>query len=448
MYCTRKVSDDLVWIGANDRRLAMFEGVYSVPKGISYNSYLLKDEKTVLFNTVDHAVERVFFENLEHELNGGKLDYVIVQHLEPDHSATLDELLRRHPETTVVCGRMALNMICQFFGGIANDRVKVVGDGDTLSCGRHSLQFFTAPMVHWPEVVMTLDRTSGTLFSADAFGTFGALDGALFADEVDFWGDYLGETRRYYCNIVGKYGEQVQSLLAKLPLADIRTVCPLHGFVFRSELGRIVEKYSQWSTYEPEERGVLVAYASVYGDTANAADILACRLRDLGVKTAVYDVSVTPASDIIAEAFRYSHLVFASTTYNAGIFITMEDLLRDLVAHGLKNRTAAIIENGSWAPSSGRLMRETLSALPGLTLIEKSLTIKSALRPEQRADLEQLADELRDSVNGAQQAPKTSEKSRWVCRICGYVYEGSELPPDFKCPICGRGAEFFDKKEA
>jgi flavorubredoxin/rubredoxin len=444
MYCTRKVKDDVVWVGGNDRRLSLFEGVYSVPNGISYNSYLLLDESTVLFDTVDRAVEKVFFENVEHELGGRPLDYVVIHHMEPDHSATLETLLRLHPETTVVCNQMILTMMRQFFGFSDDRRVKLVREGDTLKTGRHILSFLMAPMVHWPEVMMTFDKTDGTLFSADAFGTFGALNGALFADEVDFAADYMDEARRYYCNIVGKYGDQVSSLLKKMSECDIKTICPLHGFVWRKDIGVYTDKYRLWSSYAPEEKGVMIAYASVYGNTANTADIIACRLRDRGIKTVMFDVSVAPVSDIVAAAFRYSHLLFASTTYNAGIFISMEELLRDLAAHNIQNRTIAFVENGSWAPTSGKLMREIMSGCKNMRLIDRTVSLRSSLKAAQDSDIDALVDAVAASFADAPAAEPEKKKKGFVCKICGYIYEGEELPPDFVCPICKHGAEFFE----
>lgn len=397
MYCTRKVKDDLIYIGGDDRRLAMFEGVYSVARGVSYNSYLLLDEKIVIFDTVDKAVGKVFFENLEHELAGRTPDYVIVQHMEPDHSATLTDLIRRYPGVTVVTTAKSAVMMRQFFE-LGEVKIQAVGEGDTLCTGKHTLVFLMAPMVHWPEVMVTYDKTDQILFSADAFGTFGALNGALFADEVDFERDYLDEARRYYCNIVGKYGPQTQSLLNKAKEVPIGMICPLHGFVWRENLGFYLEKYGRWSAYIPEENGVMIAYASVYGNTENAAQIISCRLRDRGIKTVMFDVSVTPASEIVASAFRYSHLLFASTTYNMGVFITMDELLRDLAAHNLQNRVVALVENGSWAPVSGKLMREILVDCKNLTYIENTVTIKSSLKEAQTAELDALVNEIRDSV--------------------------------------------------
>ncbi len=389
MHCTKHITSDLTWVGANDRRLAMFEGVYSVPDGVSYNAYLLNDDQTVLFDTVDNAVGRVFFENLSHALNGRKLDYIIVQHMEPDHSGTLCELLLRYPEVTIVCNAKTKAMMEQFYGRVTQN-VRVVSEGDALETGRHKLTFVMAPMVHWPEVMVTYDLTDRILFSADAFGTFGALNGAIFADEVDFAGDYLDEARRYYCNIVGKYGNQVQALLKKAAALDIAMICPLHGFVWRKNPGDYIEKYRQWSSYEPEESGVMIAYASVYGNTENAAEILACRLRDAGVKTAMFDVSVKPASEIVAATFRYSHLVFASTTYNAGIFIRMEDALNDLAAHNIQNRIVALIENGSWAATSGKLMREILGRCKNMTILDETVSVKSSVKDAQSVEIDAL----------------------------------------------------------
>ena len=398
MYCTKNIASDLVWVGANDRRLAMFEGVYSVPAGVSYNSYLLTDEKTVLFDTVDKAVGRIFFENLEHGLGGRTLDYLIVHHMEPDHSATLSELLLRHPETTVVCNDKTAVMIAQFFGSGAAGRMQLVKEGDTLSTGTHELTFYMAPMIHWPEVMMTYDKTAHTLFTADAFGVFGALNGAIFADEVDFDRDYLTEARRYYTNIVGKYGMQVQNLFRKIADLDIRMLCPLHGFVWRRDIEYFFKKYNLWSTYTPEEKGVMIAYASIYGNTENAAEILSSKLRERGVRTVMYDVSVTPASEIIAECFRWSHLVFASSTYNGGVFVTMDELLRDIAAHNLQKRTVAFMENGTWAPVSARQMTAIFAPLKNMTVLEQSISIRSSLTEGQLAEIEALADVLAKDI--------------------------------------------------
>ncbi|MDR2568881.1 MAG: flavin reductase [Oscillospiraceae bacterium] len=396
MYCIKKITDDLLWVGANDRRLAMFEGVYSVPGGVSYNSYLLMDEKTVLFDTVDKAVSRRFLENVTFALDGRPLDYLILQHMEPDHSAALEELLIRYPNVKIVCNAKTQTMIKQFFDIELDTKfdVKIVAENDTLNTGKHTLHFVMAPMVHWPEVMVTYDSTDKILFSADGFGTFGALNGAIFADEVDFDADYMNEARRYYTNIVGKYGTQVQALLKKASALDIEMICPLHGFVWRKNLSDIISKYVLWSKYQPEENGVMIAYASVYGNTENAAEILACMLRGKGIKTVMFDVSVTPASEIIAEAFRWSHIVLASTTYNAGIFVSMEEFINDLVSHNIQSRKVAIIENGSWAATSGGLIKKKLENCKNIDIIEQIVSIKSGLKTSQLTELEALSETL------------------------------------------------------
>lgn len=396
MYCYRKVTDDLYWIGGNDRRLALFEGVYQIPRGVSYNSYLLMDEKTVLLDTVDKAVKGVFFENIEKVLDGRKLDYLVVHHMEPDHSEAIWEVVMRYPEVKIVCNAKIAQMMKQFFSFDVDARVVLVKEGDTFHTGKHNLAFVSAPMVHWPEVMVSYDTTDKILFSADAFGTFGALNGALFADEVDFPRDYLDEARRYYTNIVGKYGVQVQALLKKAATLDIQMICPLHGFVWRKDIGWYLDKYMRWSSYTPEEQGVVIAYASIYGNTANAADVLACRLRERGVRTEVFDVSVTPASEIIAAAFKYSHLVFAAPTYNSGVFVTMEALLMDLAEHNIQNRTVAFMENGTWAATSARQMGAMLEKCKNLTVLEQKVTIKSSLKEQQMAEIEALAEALKE----------------------------------------------------
>ena len=409
MYCTRKVLDDLIWVGADDRRLACFEGVYGVPDGVSYNSYLLLDEKTVLFDTVDKAVGAVFLENVAHALDGRKLDYLLISHMEPDHAATIETLCLRYPEAQIICNAKIQTMLAQFFALDLSGRLHVVKEGDSLSVGKHELTFVNAPMVHWPEVMMTYDKTDKILFSADAFGTFGALNGRLFADEGDFMGEQLDEARRYYTNIVGKYGPQVQAVLKKAAGLDIAYVCPLHGPVWRKHFGDFLEKYLQWSSYTPEEKSVLIAYASVYGHTENAANILAAKLVERGVRVRMYDTSVTPASYILSDAFRCSHLVFAATTYNAGVFVTMENLLHDIANHNLQGRKIALMENGSWAPTSGKLMREMLSGLKNTEFIGDNITIRSALAENQLGELDALADAIAADLRPAAVPAQESE---------------------------------------
>ena len=439
MYNYRKINQDLYWVGANDRRLAMFEGVYSVPDGVSYNAYVLLDEKTVLFDTVDKAVAKTFFENLTAVLNGRKLDYLFVHHMEPDHSAVLEDVVLRYPEVKIVCNRATRTMIQQFFAFDLDSRWVEAKEGEVFSTGRHNFCFVKAPMVHWPEVMVSFDTTDGILFSADAFGTFGALNGALFADEVDFDRDYLDEARRYYTNIVGKYGQQVTTLLNKAAMLDIKLVCPLHGFVWRKNIGYFIDKYLHWASYTPEETGVMIAYASVYGNTENAVEILAVKLREKGIKTRIYDVSVTPASDIVAAAFRYSHLVFASTTYNAGIFVCMEALLSDLVAHNLQNRTVALMENGSWAPTSGGLMRSMLEKCKNMNILDTGMTIRSSLKESQLPQLEAMADALAATILPAEEkaeiAPVLDNKAVFKLSYGLYVLTARENDKDNGCII-------------
>jgi len=386
----------------------MFEGVYGVPKGVSYNSYLLLDEKTVLFDTVDRAVSDVFFENLSYALGGRPLDYVVVHHMEPDHAATLPELRLRYPDVKIVCSALAKTMMGQFFDW-GDLPVMAVREGDTLNAGRHTMQFVTAPMVHWPEVLMSYDETDGILYTADAFGSFGALNGHLFADEVDWMRDNLDEARRYYTNIVGKYGDQVVTALGKLGGLDLKYVCPLHGLVWRKGFGELLEKYRRWATYTPEESGVMIAYASVYGNTESAANRLACELAERGIPVRMHDTSVSTSAEILADCFRCSHLVFASTTYNAGIFVTMENLLYDIAAHGLRNRRVAFIENGSWAPTSGGLMEEMLSPLKNVTKIGECITLRSAAKPAQEEQITALAQQIAEEIRPAAPAQAAAD---------------------------------------
>lgn len=392
-----RVTEDLYYIGASDRRIALFESAFPVPRGVSYNSYLLLDEKTVLFDTVDAAVTEEFLHNLESVLGARTLDYLVVQHVEPDHSASFARVLERYPEVCVVASAKAAVMLKNFF---SYEGATVVKEGDVLETGKHRLRFLAAPMVHWPEVLFTYDEAEGTLFSADAFGTFGALGGSIFADEVQFERDFLDDARRYYFNIVGKYGVQVQSVLKKAAALEIKTVCPLHGPIWRKNFAWYLQKYDIWSKYAPETQGAAVFYASIYGHTQNAAEILAAALAAEGVKEiAVYDVSVTDKSVLLAEAFRYSHAVFLSPTYNNGIFVNMEDFLRDLCAHGYCNRRYALAENGSWAPQAARLMQETLSSCKNMQKIGESVTVLSAVTTQNAQELKALAREIAKSFD-------------------------------------------------
>ena len=400
MYNVRKVTEDIVWVGASDRRLALFENIFPIPRGVSYNYYVLLDEKTVLLDTVDASVAGQFFENLEHVLDGRKLDYLIVNHMEPDHCAMIGDLVRRYPEVQVVGNTKTFGMIKQFFGTDFAERAVTVKEGDTLATGAHTLHFVMAPMVHWPEVMVTYDEKDKVLFAADGFGTFGALNGNIFADEVDFDRDWLDDARRYYTNIVGKYGASVQALLKKASGLEIAVICPLHGPIWRENLGYILEKYQKWSTYEAEDQAVVILYATMYGNTASAADALAGRLAAKGVKKiAVYDVSNTHVSELISEIFRASHVVFAAPTYNGGIYPVMENLLADMKALAVQNKTVALMENGTWAPTTAKQMREKLAELKNVTILDTQITIKSAMAPEQEGQLEALADALAASMD-------------------------------------------------
>lgn len=399
MYCVKKVTEDTFWIGASDRRLALFENIYPIPRGVSYNAYVLMDEKTVLLDTVDKSVSGQFFENLEHVLGGRSLDYLIVNHMEPDHGATIAEVAMRYPEVKIVGNTKTFTMMKQFFDFDVDAHAVVIKEGDTLSTGKHTLAFAMIPMVHWPEAMVTYDAYDKVLFSADAFGTFGALNGNIFADEVNFERDWLDDARRYYTNIVGKFGTSVQTLLKKAAGLDIQMICPLHGPVWRENISWYVDKYLTWSSYAPEERAVMIAYGSIYGNTENAANILACRLADRGVRNiAVYDVSSTHPSVLVSEAFRCSHLVFASVTYNGGIFTNMERVLGDLKAHALQNRTVALMENGSWGLIAAKQMKEIISTMKNMEILEPSLSIKSSLKKGQEAEIDAIADAIAASV--------------------------------------------------
>lgn len=392
MYCVRKVADDIFWIGGSDRRINMFENIFPVPRGVSYNSYIIMDEKTVLMDTVDYAISREFIENLTYVLNGRNLDYIVVNHMEPDHCAVIGDLLLRYPDVKLIGNAKTFQMINQFFEGMSYESV-VVKEGDTLNMGKHTLKFVMAPMVHWPETMVTFDDVSGVLFSADAFGTFGALDGTIFADEVDFDRDWLDDGRRYYTNIVGKYGAQVQAVLKKVAALDVKIICPLHGPIWRENLGYIIDKYEKWSKYEPEDKGVMIAYASMYGNTENMANVLANTLAEKGVKNIrVYDVSNTHISQLISESFKYSHIVLAAPTYNGAVYPIMENFIADMKALNLQNRTVAVMDNGTWAAVAGKKISEAVSSMKNMTVIEKVFSVKSTIANSQIAEFEEFAD--------------------------------------------------------
>ena len=399
MYNVRKVTEDLYWIGGDDHRLHLFENIHPIPRGVSYNSYLLLDKKTVLFDTVDWSIGRQFLENLEHVLDGRPLDYMAINHMEPDHAAMIEEVMLRYPKVKIISSEKAFYFMNQFGFHIDSSKTEVVKEGDKKSFGKHEILFVAAPMVHWPEAMVSFDTTNGVLFSADAFGSFGALDGKLFNDEVNFDRDWIDDARRYYTNIVGKYGPHVQALLKKAAGIDIKIVCPLHGPVWRNNLGYFIDKYDKWSRYEPEEKGVMIVYASMYGNTENAASVLASKLVEKGMNNVVmYDVSKTHISQLISETFKYSNVVLASVTYNLGIYPLMHNYLMDMKALNLQNRTFAILENGSWACESGRLMREFLENMRNMTVLDEKVTLTSSMTAEQIGEMDTLVDSIINSM--------------------------------------------------
>ena len=402
MYNYRMVTDDLYWVGADEHRLALFENIHPLYHGVSYNAYVLLDEKTVLFDTADWAVGRQFIANVKAVLDGRPLDYLVINHVEPDHAASIEEILLRWPEVKIITTPKAVTLLNQFGFGLDPSAIEEVKEGDTKCFGKHTVAFVYAPMVHWPEAMVTFDTTNGALFSADAFGSFIALDGKLFADEVNFDRDWIDEARRYLTNIVGKYGPQVQALLKKAGgiLDQIKFICPLHGPVWRKDLLYFVDKYDKWSKYQPEEQGVMIAYASMYGNTEGAAQALAAKLCEKGCTNVwVYDVSNTHVSQLVSEAFRLSHLVFASVTYNLGIYPVMHDFLMHLKALNFQNRTCAIIENGSWAVKSGDLMHKFLEdEMKNMTVLGDRLSLASALHADKASELDSLADAIIESM--------------------------------------------------
>ena len=398
MHNTRNISEALVWIGASDRRLERFENLFPVSNGISYNSYLLLDEKTALLDTVDASISNQFLENVTHTLAGRPLDYLIVNHMEPDHCANIEALVLRYPQVKLVGNKKTFQFFNQYYQLDISANQYLVTQGDEVSLGKHILQFHLAPMVHWPEVMFTYEKTEHILFSADAFGTFGALSGNLFADEMDYDRYFLDEARRYYANIVGKYGAQVQAVFSKLTLEEIQMICPLHGPVWRKNVARFIEKYQLWSTYTPEKRGVVLAYASMYGNTENAVHKLASLLSLRGVKDLrMYDVSKTDPSYIVSDVWKYSHLVAASPTYNLHLYAKMATLLEDLVALNMRNRKVAIIGNYTWASAAKQAMEKIFSSLKDTELLG-AYDIKSSLKDEDLPNLEALADAIAASV--------------------------------------------------
>ena len=450
------ISDSIQYIGVNDRDIDLFEGQYRVPNGMAYNSYVIFGEKIAVMDTVDARFGDRWLENLSAALAGKRPDYLVVQHMEPDHSANIETFVKAYPQAKIVASARAFSMMKQFFGTDFADRQVVVGEGDTLSLGSRTLTFVAAPMVHWPEVIVTYDDGGKVLFSADAFGKFGALD----VEE-----DWACEARRYYIGIVGKYGAQVQQLLAKAKKLDIRAICPLHGPMLTENLGYYLDLYDTWSAYRPEEEGVMIAYTSIYGHTKQAVQELAALLEQKGCpKVVVNDLARCDMAEAVEDAFRYSKLVLATTTYNGGIFPFMQEFIHHLTERFFQNRTVGMIENGSWGPTAVRVMTGMLEKSKNLTLLPTKVTILSALNAESRAQLAKLAEELcagpAAEETPTQQAAPAGEK--YVCNTCCWVYNEekglpargiapgtkfADLPEDFTCPLCKMGKDHFEKLE-
>ena len=443
---SNKITDSIIYIGVNDHELDLFEGQYIVPNGMAYNSYAVIDDKIAVFDTAEKTKTAEWLANVEAALGGRKPDYLVVQHMEPDHSASIQAFTEKYPEAVIVGNKKTFRMIGQFFPTLKTGEILEVADGDVLDLGAHKLNFLFAPMVHWPEVMMTYESSEKVLFSADAFGKFGALD----VDE-----DWACEARRYYIGIVGKYGAQVQAVLKKAAAFEIETICPLHGPVLDKDLDYYIGLYDTWSAYRPESEGVCICYTSVYGNTKQAVELLAEELRAQGVETVeVSDLARCDMAEAVEDAFRYDRLVLATTTYNGEIFPFMQQFIDHLTERNFQNRTVAFIENGSWAPMAMKTMKKALENSKDLTIAENNVTILSALNDENREQIKALAAELA-CMNGAcscaceepegADAPKLN---KYVCNICGYEYEcEGELPADFKCPLCGRGAEDFSLAE-
>ena len=431
------------YIGVNDREIDLFEGQYVVPNGMAYNSYVIIDEKIAVFDTVDVRFGAEWMANLKAALDGRAPDYLIVQHMEPDHSSNINLFADEFPNATLVASERAFVMMKQFFGRDYAERRIVIADGDKLALGSYTLNFIGAAMIHWPEVMMTYEASEKVLFSADGFGKFGALD----VDE-----DWACEARRYYFGIVGKYGAQVQKLLSKASGLEITKICPLHGPVLTENLGYYLDLYNTWSSYGVESGGVAIAYTSVYGNTKKAALLLADELRALGCpKVAVSDLARDDNAEALEDAFRYGKLVLATTTYQGDIFPFMHNFIHALVEHGYQNRTVGIIENGSWAPLAAKKMKAMLAECKDITFTDTTVTIRSAMTDANREEIKKLAREL---VGASENGEKEEKSVKYVCEICGYEYDEDaeetkfeDLPEDYTCPLCGVGKENFKKEE-
>ena len=399
MYNLRKLTDDLTWIGGSDRKIQKFEKVYKLNSGMNYNSYFLDAGAAVLIDTVDREVADVFYENLEYCLDGRQLDYIVVQHMEPDHSATLATVLDAYPGAKIIVNAKTLQFISQFFPGKDySARAVVVKDGDELELGSHRFKFVFAPMVHWPEVMFSFDMTEGTLFSADAFGSYGAVNGSIFADGKDFDSELLDEARRYYTNIVGKYGVQTIGAIKKVSAFDIKMICPLHSYVWRKDFEKIINCYKTWGSYTPEVKGVFILQGSIYGHTANACEVLMTGLDKRNIPSVILDASAADISDIIAMAFKYSHIVIASPTYNNGIYSPVEHAVLELAAHGLTGRAFSVIEIGTWAPASAKGLLSVIEGLKNCRIVGQTVTIRSSGNSDSVLSLDALAESIKEDI--------------------------------------------------
>ena len=399
MHCVQNVTENIYWIGGNDRRLERFENMFPIPKGVSYNSHLILDEKTMVMDTVDQAIRMQYLENIKYLLNGRDLDYLVVNHMEPDHCGNIEDLLKIYPNMKIVGNSKTFKFFEQFYNVSPSENYYEVKEGDVIDLGKHKIQFFNMPMVHWPEVMVAYEQTEKILFSADAFGTFGALNGNIFNDQVDFEGYYLSEARRYYTNIVGKYGAQVQIALKKLSGLDIKIIAPLHGPIWRDNLDYLLDKYNKWSSYTPEKQGVVIVYGSMYGNTENAANCIANKLAQQGVTDIkVYDVSKTHPSYIIADAWKYSNLVIASPTYNGGLYLVMDALLHEMASLNFQNRKVSILGNYTWATGALASIKERLSKMKDIEIIGNPLDINSSVKDNQEAALDDMVQEIVKSL--------------------------------------------------
>lgn len=399
MHCVQNISSHIYWVGGNDRRLELFENMFPLPGGVCYNSFMIMDEKTALVDTVDQSISRQFMENITEVLGGRNLDYLVINHMEPDHCANIEEIVRRYPSVKIVGNKKTFQMIEQFYNFDFEMNMLEVKEGDVLMLGEHSLKFFFAPMVHWPEVMFTYEMTEKILFSADAFGSFGALSGNIFSDESDFECTFAEEARRYYANIVGKFGQQVQTIMKKLSQWEIKMICPLHGPIWRNNIDYIIGKYDLWSRYEPEKKGVLLVYASMYGNTENVMNVIANSLAKKGVSHMhMYDVSKTHPSYIISDAWKFSHIVFGSPTYNLGLYYGMENVMKDMAALQFQNRKVALVGNGSWAPRAGKVMEEIVCSMKNVELICQPFEITSSMKGKQQQSLDEFTDRIIESM--------------------------------------------------